>query len=126
MENETLTQTDIIWNFIYDMFGLNIPNKKCFYDNDNIEYFGEWRYNMKNGEGKSYYKNGNIMYDGTWKNNMYNGYGVEYYENGNISYRGGWDYNRRTGNGVYYSEHGSKYDGDGSYEENIEFYDDEI
>jgi len=47
MENETLTQTDIIWNFIYDMFGLNIPNKKCFYDNDNIEYFGEWRYNMK-------------------------------------------------------------------------------
>ena len=78
--------------------------------NGNIKYDGEWANGEMEGNGKYYYENG-AYYIGQFKNNLRNGKGILYYKNGNIFYDGEWFNNKIEGNGKYYYENGNYYIG---------------
>lgn len=42
-----------------------------FFANGAVEYDGEFKNDMRHGEGKLYDENGGLVYDGEWKNDDY-------------------------------------------------------
>ena len=55
--------------------------------NNGDKYDGEWKNDLREGNGIYEYKNGD-KYKGEWKNDLRNGKGILYYKNGNIKYEG--------------------------------------
>ena len=61
-------------------------------------YVGEFKYNIKNGQGTMYYTNG-TKYVGEWINDKYHGKGTEYSANGQIFREGVWAKHKFVGSG---------------------------
>ncbi|XP_023131962.1 radial spoke head 1 homolog isoform X3 [Amphiprion ocellaris] len=73
-------------------------------------YVGDYRQNMKHGQGTFYYPDGSI-YEGSWVEDLREGHGVYTYSNRD-TYDGEWLHHLRHGQGVYcYHATGSKYKG---------------
>lgn len=53
------------------------------YKNGDV-YSGEWRYDMKEGQGKYYYSETGDVYKGQWKGGLKEGQGSLYFQNKNI------------------------------------------
>eukprot|EP01084_Bolivina_argentea_P283306 485148_1 len=71
----------------YDTWFQRVENalkggKKITFGDGNV-YEGEWKNNMKHGQGKCVYKNGDV-YVGSWKNDKKDGNGKLVYHNGRI------------------------------------------
>ena len=77
----------------------------------NVEYDGEWKFNVKHSQGKLYKSDGTLEYDGQWENNKRSGKGKLYVKNGELQYEGGWYNDKMHGDGVQYEASGSKYQG---------------
>uniref|UniRef100_A0A034WTF3 MORN repeat-containing protein 3 n=1 Tax=Bactrocera dorsalis TaxID=27457 RepID=A0A034WTF3_BACDO len=71
-------------------------------------YVGEWRDDMKWGEGKQFFRDG--VYYGWWERNRRHGLGVMWYNNGAI-YMGEWEADVKHGIGVYFYQNGNRYEG---------------
>ena len=77
-----------------------------FYWNDGDIYIGEFKNNLRDGQGKMYYKNNYknfLKYDGDFENGTINGYGKMYYNDGYI-YEGHFKHAKRQGMGKLYRE----------------------
>lgn len=62
-------------------------------------YIGQWRDDMKCGEGKHFYANG--VYYGWWQCNRRHGLGIMWFTNGNV-YLGEWEADAMHGLGVMF------------------------
>ncbi|XP_067634980.1 MORN repeat-containing protein 3-like [Eurosta solidaginis] len=71
-------------------------------------YIGEWRDDMKWGEGKQFFDNG--VYYGWWERNRRHGPGVMWYNNDSI-YIGQWAADVKHGVGVFFYANGNRYEG---------------
>jgi len=98
-------------NLIYDGDWKNDlkDGNGIYYYEDSTRYIGQWNKDKKQGLGKfivpdkGYYK-------GKFKNNDFCGYGVFYYDNG-VRYEGRWKNNEKHGRGLQYSTHTAYYYG---------------
>jgi hypothetical protein len=86
---------------------------------DGTEYVGQWRDNLREGEGKHYTAEG--YYDGNFKDDMYDGEGTLFLWNDKTNcerkgrwafYSGNWIRGKMDGKGVRYDLNGDTYDGD--------------
>lgn len=87
--------------------GFNQNNKfngygKCYWNNLNEMYEGEWVDGNIHGKGKYYYQNGST-YEGDYNMNKRHGYG-QYIWNKTKYYVGGWKDDLQSGEGVYCKE----------------------
>jgi len=82
-----------------------------FYKNGNIQFEGEWIYDIFEGYGRYIYENGDY-YEGEFKNGLKNGKGILYTKNNNIQYMGDWINNDFNGYGIHYFKNGQKYEGE--------------
>lgn len=86
---------------------------------DGTEYKGEWKQNLRHGEGKHFTAKG--MYDGEFKDDEYDGHGcyfiwsqkpnVEGLEGMFILYDGGWKEGKMSGEGKQWTLTGDVYEG---------------
>nr|WP_262895559.1 hypothetical protein [Galbibacter mesophilus] len=70
-------------------------------------YEGEWKDNMRHGEGSFYWIDGE-RYEGEYKNDERSGMGVYYWPNGD-KYVGEWKEDVRDGQGTFYNAEGEVY-----------------
>ncbi|KAI9199341.1 uncharacterized protein BJ171DRAFT_631830 [Polychytrium aggregatum] len=87
------------------------------------QYLGEWKGNLKHGNGTYFYRKNGSVYEGEWQNDMRHGYGtfsVPKEPSDDISeptaqlrkvYAGEWQNDKRHGFGTHYYEDGSHYEG---------------
>ena len=61
--------------------------RKIYNEDGELEYEGQFKNDLRHGQGKSYYKNKYLDYDGQWKNDLRHGQGKDYY-NGQLIYDG--------------------------------------
>ena len=73
------------------------------------EYNGDWKSNMRNGQGTMLYHDGSV-YKGGWKDNQRSGQGTMVFSKGDSLY-GEWFNDQIAGNGTYCYRDGSKYTG---------------
>ncbi|CAF1241585.1 unnamed protein product [Adineta steineri] len=74
------------------------------------KYDGEWKNNMKNGEGTLVYADGG-QYAGSWVDDERNGHGVNKWSDGRV-YTGDWQDNKQHGDGTMTYTDGGKYVGE--------------
>ena len=65
-----------------------IKKEKVFSWKNGDKYDGEFKVNLREGQGIYYYNNGD-KYEGEWKNNEKDGKGIMYYNNGD-RFEGKW------------------------------------
>lgn len=75
-----------------------------------IEYIGEFKDNLKDGNGMYILPNKNI-YIGQWKNDVIHGIGKMIYDSKD-EYLGNWKNGKKEGHGIYTWKNGGKYIGD--------------
>ena len=82
---------------------------KLYYNNpsNSIKYEGEFRLNKYDGKGKSYFQNELLEYEGDFLNGCRSGEGSSYHiSTGNMEYNGIWLNNEKHGMGSLYNEAG--------------------
>jgi len=74
-------------------------------------YYGEWRDDMKDGNGIFYYAHDvESYYEGNWSCDKRHGFGKMFFPDGSI-YEGGWVDDQEHGRGTLYLSNGDVYDG---------------
>ena len=73
-------------------------------------YDGEWKNDMKHGQGKYYWPNIEIYHEGQWTENKRNGHAIATYPDGG-RYEGNFVDNHRSGQGTFSYRDGSSYSG---------------
>jgi hypothetical protein len=92
---------------------------RCVYHDDNGSYDGEWRDDMRAGQGVMTYANGD-MYAGQWKDDRRHGFGIleiqltnsELKARTETRYDGQWEHDRRAGKGTARFSDGTKLEGE--------------
>eukprot|EP00347_Sterkiella_histriomuscorum_P007834 403347387 len=90
-----------------DGFGVYICSDKE--KRSNYEYIGNWKNNLRDGEGKCYFYSGDL-YVGAWKQGKRHGQGDHFYRKGE-RYTGDWKNDMKDGTGTLVSSNGAKYVG---------------
>lgn len=72
----------------YNFWKINGLGKEYYTTTNQIKYEGEYKFGIRQGQGKEYFENGYVSYDGEWKENDRNGNGTQYFENGSIKQEG--------------------------------------
>lgn len=87
-----------------------VGNDNTFEDGTSKSYYeGEFKENMRQGNGKYFFKDGST-YEGMWQNNMMTGRGVFTWPDGS-RYEGEWKDGKRNGAGLLRASDGFIYDG---------------
>jgi len=81
--------------------------EEVFYENNRIEYSGEFKDSLRNGHWLYYYENGKLWSDGFFKDGVSDGLRKTYYENGKLRYEGVYDKGRMKGSWKFYDENGT-------------------
>ena len=80
------------------------------YPDGSVEYEGEWKDDMRHGEGTCNFENGDI-YKGEWRADNTHGKGIMNYTNQDI-YDGEWKNNYKDGKGTMTFHNGDVYEGE--------------
>lgn len=59
--------------------------EEVYYENGKLEYSGEYKNGIENGEWRYYYENGNLKAIEVWKNGVENGTWKEYHPDGRLA-----------------------------------------
>ena len=81
-----------------------VPHGEGYYENNELQYRGQWNNGIKEGNGTIIYKNEQIAYSGQWKNNEFNGKGTIYFNSENY-YEGEWENSKINGYGKEKTSH---------------------
>ena len=81
-----------------------IPHGEGYYENNELQYRGQWINGIKEGNGTIIYKDVQITYSGQWKNNEFNGKGTIYFDQENY-YEGEWKNSKNHGYGKEKTSH---------------------
>ena len=76
----------------------------------NYYWIGYWENNKREKYGKFFNDKGKLIYEGDYKNDLKNGEGIYYYNNGD-KYEGEWINGIREGKGIFYWKNGDKWEG---------------
>ena len=76
----------------------------------NCYWVGYWENNKREKYGKFFNDKGKLIYEGDYKNDLKNGEGIYYYNNGD-KYEGEWINGIREGKGIFYWKNGDKWEG---------------
>ena len=76
----------------------------------NYYWIGYWENNKREKYGKFFNDKGKLIYEGDYKNDLKNGEGIYYYNNGD-KYEGEWVNGIREGKGIFYWKNGDKWEG---------------
>ena len=88
-----------------------IPDKKGFYKFNNLEFY-KGDISLDNFEGNGYYEYEYFYYIGQFKNNLREGNGILYYSDGKLLYRGQFQNDKFHGHGKFYWREGEYYEGE--------------
>ena len=80
------------------------------YKSDGMSWIGYFDKGAKGNYGKLYNKDGILLYEGEYKNNIRNGNGTFYYPGG-LKYIGEFENGIREGKGIFYCDEGSYWNG---------------
>lgn len=75
----------------------------------NYEYEGQWKNNLREGQGRCFYYNGDL-YVGMWKQGKRHRGGTQFYRKLE-RYEGEWQNDMRDGGGILWSANNTKYVG---------------
>ena len=95
------------------LFKSNNKNKfeKVKHHSEGFMYIGEWKNDMRKGNGTFYNPNTKDKYEGEFKNGKAEGKGALYYNNGDM-YEGEFKQWLKEGKGIYYFNNGDRYEGE--------------
>ena len=79
------------------------------FETRNGTYTGEWKADLRHGQGKYTWANGDV-YEGMWKNGLMDGEGMLRQVDG-TKYKGGYKEGLKEGNGVLIDKDGKRYEG---------------
>ena len=86
---------------------------KEYYNNEKLNFEGEYSKGNVNGKGKIYDKNGNLNFEGEFLDGKKNGKAKIYYEDGKIRFEVEYLNNKRNGKGKKYHKNGNlKFEGE--------------
>ncbi|XP_060765635.1 MORN repeat-containing protein 3 [Neoarius graeffei] len=90
---------------------------RTIYSTNGDQYTGEWRDNMRHGEGTQVWKRAGALYKGEWKQNVREGYGIlsklQPSTNENVKvYSGTWRNDKKEGFGTRFYSLSARYEGE--------------
>ena len=89
---------------------LSPQGRGCMLYKDGLRFVGYFDKGIKANYGKLFNKEGLLLYDGEYKNNIRNGQGTFYYPGG-LKYVGEFENGIREGKGIFYWDDGTYWDG---------------
>jgi len=91
------------------IYQLKDPDTYIMKFDASLDYTGEWKNDMKEGQGAFRWENG-MSYEGQWKQNKRSGFGKFTWPNKQV-FEGQWVNDLRNGPGTQYMPDGTKYEG---------------